>query len=842
MFLRFSAAFAAACLIAALSPAARADAPTPADPYGDPLPSGAVARLGTIRLRHNCVSLAWAPDGKTFATAGADGTVRIWDATSGKEVRQFRQTGVFYNSVLFEPDGKRLIAGGTEGGLHLLDEATGREGRTLTAVSQQIMAVAVRPDGGSAVTLGPGGVLRVWDLTTGRATGPANAAVPAPAFNPRFQPREALAPDGRRYAVWEPGDLLTLRDADGKEVFHAPTQFRAVDGLAFSHDGKELAASSMAASQVAVWDTATGKELRRLDGVRMMGRAMAFSPNGKYLAGLGADGAVHVWGATTGKDLRQFAPPKGTPTAAPAFTGTPLAFSPDGKTLAAAQGLAVHVWDVEEGKESHEFVGHNAPIDDLRFSPDGRRVLTCGKDGAAGLWDAATGKLESWRTRNEGVFQVAAVAGPDAKTVFFAVPNGVVRWDLGGDKPSERPLVTGLTGFVNSLTLSADGKALAGYGSDRFLYVWDAETGKERVKVRNESPFNPVFALSVDGTLLAFAVANAPARVWDVAANREVFRLDGGAPSPGVPGVAPAPFPPAPFRNVTYLAFTADGRALAAASGWELVFWELATGRERLRVVRPNAAITRVAFSPDGGLAAAGTATGTVLLLDAADGWELAEFSGPAGAVTALTFAPDGRTLASAGGDGTALIWDVKEWSGRKRPVAELPPERLAELWKDLLDDDAGRAYTAVLALAASPKAAAPFLKGQLAGAKVPDSERIARLIKDLNDDQFDVRENAEKELDKMGADARAAVRAALASDPPPEARRRLQGLLDRHKEAAAGTEEVRGGRAVEALERSGAPEAVDVLRALAKEASEAAVKKQAAAALDRLARKEAAP
>ena len=89
----------------------------------------------------------------------------------------------------------------------------------------------------------------------------------------------------------------------------------------FSHDGKELAASSTAASQVAVWDTATGKELRRLDGVRVLGRALAFSPNGKYLAGIGADKAVHVWGATTGKDLRQFAPPKVTPFATPPFTG-----------------------------------------------------------------------------------------------------------------------------------------------------------------------------------------------------------------------------------------------------------------------------------------------------------------------------------------------------------------------------------------------------------------------------------------------------------------------------------------------------------------------------------------
>jgi len=841
MFLRLSAAFAAACLIAVPSPAARANAPAsaPADPYGDPLPPGTVGRLGTIRLRHNCVSLAWAPDGKTFATVGGDGTVRLWDATSGKEVRQFRQTGVFYNSVLFEPDGKRLIAGGTDGGLHLLDAATGREGRTLTAASQQITAVAVRADDGMVVALGADGGLRVWDPTTGKiarqsGAGPAGVA---------SQRRTGLSPDGRRYASWGPTDALTVRDDEGKELFTAPTQFRAVDGLAFSPDGKTLAVSSMIASQVALWDAATGKEIRRLDGMRVLGRALALSPDAKYLAGVGADGAVRVWGAASGKELRQFELPRGMLIGLVTFSGTPLAFSPDGKTLAAAQGLAVHLWDVEGNKDLHEFVGHNAPIDDLQFTPDGRGVLTCGKDGATGQWDAATGKLLAWRTRSEGGGQFGAVAGADGKSVLFSVQGGVARWDLGADKSTERPLATGVPGFPTGLTLSADGKTLAGMGQDRFIYVWDAQTGKEKAKVRVELPYPISFALSADGSLLAMSAPNAAARVWDVAINREVRVLDADPP-PGAAVAPPAPFaPPVRYRSATTLLFfSPDGRAVVTGSGWELVVWELASGRDRMRVTRPGVSIGRIAFSRDGGLAAVGATTGEVRLLDATDGWELARFAGHTGGVTALTFAPDGRTLATAGNDGLAILWDVKEWAGRKPPISELSPEKLADAWTGLLDGDAGRAYKAVLALAASPKAAAPFLKGQLVGAKGPDAERIARLIKDLNDDQFDVRENADKELDKMGSDAMPAVRAALASDPPPESRRRLQGLLDRHKEAAAVSEEVRGGRAVEALERSGAPEAAEALRALAKEASESAVKEQAVAALGRLMRKDAAP
>ena len=87
------AMFAAVILLSSLPPSAVHAVPAPpvaADAFGDPLPAGVIARLGTVRLRHTCMALAWAPDGQTLASAGWDGTIRIWDAASGKQVRQCR--------------------------------------------------------------------------------------------------------------------------------------------------------------------------------------------------------------------------------------------------------------------------------------------------------------------------------------------------------------------------------------------------------------------------------------------------------------------------------------------------------------------------------------------------------------------------------------------------------------------------------------------------------------------------------------------------------------------------------------------------------------------------------
>jgi hypothetical protein len=271
--------------------------------------------------------------------------------------------------------------------------------------------------------------------------------------------------------------------------------------------------------------------------------------------------------------------------------------------------------------------------------------------------------------------------------------------------------------------------------------------------------------------------------------------------------------------------------------------WEVATGHERLRVDLPNAGLRFASFSPRGDVVAAGTTSGTVIVVDATDGRERTRLTGQDAAVSSIAFSADGRMLATGGADGAVLLWDAKGWAGKGRDaMAVLKPAERAAYWEDLRDEDAGKAFRAILAFAASPGTSGPYLKERLAAVAGGDERRVARCIENLDADEFDVRESAQKELEKMESLAIPAVRQALKSDPSMESRRRLQELLDRRKDSTAFTEEARVLRALEALERSGAPEAVDALRALAKDAPNAPVKQEAVAALDRLSRRIAAP
>ncbi len=202
-----------------------------------------------------------------------------------------------------------------------------------------------------------------------------------------------------------------------------------------------------------------------------------------------------------------------------------------------------------------------------------------------------------------------------------------------------------------------------------------------------------------------------------------------------------------------------------------------------------------------------------------------------------LAFSADGQRLISGCSDTTALVWNLgSRFDPHQAPTA-LTAAQVEALWADLAVEDAARAYRAIRKLAISPAYSIPFLRKQLHPVSAVDEKRLARLIADLDSDDFAIHQKATTELAKLRDQPLAAYRRALEGKPPLETRRRLEDLLAKAMPAwwDISGERLRSLRAVEALELAGTKEARDVLETLASGAEGARLTEQAKAALQRL-------
>jgi hypothetical protein len=284
--------------------------------------------------------------------------------------------------------------------------------------------------------------------------------------------------------------------------------------------------------------------------------------------------------------------------------------------------------------------------------------------------------------------------------------------------------------------------------------------------------------------------------------------------------------------------FSPDGWMLAV-NGWQntIPVWEAATGRQRLLLQGHAESIVCVAFAPDGRTLASAGGDEPIRLWDLETGRELRKLLGHRGHANSLSFSSDGKMLVSSGEDTTILFWDVADVTHRARPLGDrIASGEWQSLWRELIASDAAKAYRAMIRMSADGSTTVVELRKRLHPARAADPEKVAQLLKDLDSDEFTVREKANGELKKLTELARPALEKALARPgASPEMQRRVKALLASLTEISG--ERLRQLRAVEVLERVGSSEARQVLKSLADGAPEALTTTAAQAALKRLGR-----
>jgi hypothetical protein len=353
------------------------------------------------------------------------------------------------------------------------------------------------------------------------------------------------------------------------------------------------------------------------------------------------------------------------------------------------------------------------------------------------------------------------------------------------------------------------------------VHLWDPKSGKalphSPLKVEGD-PEAVSVAFAPDGTLAA-GYADSHVLYWNVASGRVVLRLI-------LPGGAP-----------TGLAFSPDGRCVATAAGDGGVHvWEQGSGHERAVDGADDSPAETAVFSADGRLLLAAGSDGFVHMAERYSRTKVKNLSGHRGGVT--TLAVGGSRLLTVGTDGTALVWDLSRIELEPRPVKKLTPTQLAGLWDGLANEKPADAYqTMRLAIDAGPQVVDLF-RERLEKVAVVDDKHIAKLIGDLDSDEFEMRENATKELETIGTLVVPALRKVLKGAPSAEVRQRAEGLLKKLDGPGSLGQQQRPARAVEVLEAIGTPEAIKALEAVAKRQANDDLAREVKAALARLKKK----
>jgi WD40 repeat protein len=559
------------------------------------------------------------PDNRRVMSAADDGTVKIWDLETGRSLRTLTGPAEGLTCIALTADGRGIVTGGYDRAVHVWDLESGTIVRTLEGHLDTVGAVAVTSDG--RVVSGSGdSTLKIWDLRSGQElrTLPGHAGgINALAITPGDRYLVSSGSD-RTIKIWDPGTGVLLRTLPAD----------VIAAMAFNSDGSRIV--SAGASEIAVWDLASGTAVRRFGGHAGGFTAIAVIADGRRVVTGSYDQTLRVWDVDrddAGLTLDRHS-----------LGVRAIKLTHDGRhAVSASYDTTLKVWDVERAQCLRTLVGHTSAVDSVALTADGSRAVSGGSDGTVRIWDVEHGVLlYTLEGHTQSVNNVEV--SPDGRIAVSTSFDRTVRvWDI--ERGAMRHVFEGHEDAIDALALSPDGtRALSG-GREGAVKVWEVRFGVLLAMLTAHAGWVLDIAVTADGTRIVSAGADQALKVWDAASGDLLATLEGHQAWVGLVAVSP------------------DGtRAVSASSDQTLKLWDL----ERYRLLHTlqghTASVMAVALLPDAMRAASASLDKTVAVWDLRSGEVITTFGTDAD-VTVVRVSPAGTIVA---GDGEGRMHFLK--------------------------------------------------------------------------------------------------------------------------------------------------------------------------------------